>query len=175
MNYGNAYHLNQGRPHTGGIRYGRHWPKQRLWSFPAIMIIVLMILPLDYLTALSCPMMAEDHEHQEASTCCPHSEHEENDGEDPDHAASNPSCDHASDMYEASLTGMNCGCFFTPGTANNDLSKRDATLSDMSTGLLASGGFAVGINSYPTVTELPVSTPLKRSAPLYVINQVFLI
>lgn len=173
MSYSYPYHLPAEPRHGRDNRSGSLRPKQRLWSFPAILIIALMALPMDYLASVNCSMVEDHCEQKEASSCCPLSEEEQKKTTDADKTSS---CDGDQETgdHEECLSCMDCGCYFTPNTANNQNSQREATLSDLSAGLPTSGAIASFITHYPIEHKKPVSSPLPRPVPLYVMNQVFL-
>ncbi len=168
-----TYHLPSEPQFQGGRRSGIFRPMQQLWSFSAILVIALMALPMDYLASVDCPMMEDACDQMEMSDCCPLSEEEQNKTADTDKTAS---CngDQASDNDEECLSCMDCGCYFAPNTGNSQNSQREATLSDFSAGIKTSGEFVSFITHYPIEHKKPVSSPLPRPVPLYVMNQVFL-
>ncbi len=173
MSYPYTYHLPAEPRLRGGGRSGNLRTKQRLWSFPAFLVIALMALPVDYLASVDCPMMEDACDQMEMSDCCPLPEEEQKETADTDKTSS---CDgdQASGDHEECLSCMDCGCYFTPYTGDNQNSQREATLSDLSAGLQTSGAIASFITHYPIEHKKPVSSPLPRPVPLYVMNQVFL-
>ncbi len=146
----------------------------RIWSFPSVMLILLLFLPVEYLTDMYCPMTGSDSKQQTTSSCCPDSGNDETGSHHSGEECCSSSMAGSSDENEACLSCLNCGCFFTPSDSNTDLFTRDIRHTDISTGLSAPGGRILFEDYFITENRDPETPTRSGSVPIYLKNQAFL-
>ena len=168
--------------------YGRRSRRRfGLYMITSVLLMLMLFLPVEYLTGATCSMYDDSNDRRNTETCCPSSEDETTRADvSHDSGKGHAGCDESHKPYGSAHNSKNCeadheecfsclacDCFFIPfsGHSNN---VSDATVQNFSSELPTPQDEVLFTLFRFTEKENPADKPFPRPVPIYLVNQVFL-